>query len=231
MTLLIPFVNLINCFQSLVVKICFSWCGCPMCQKCRASHRTTQCSATLSNDGSHTSIILPQGAQLFELRLHRRRLFENHAREHGVDWLKRYQDRLGWPRFNSLYLITRFYKTCLWSIASFSMQTTANTNPEFVLCILVEVDERIIREDSVWSPPISSNRNKLGCLTCFLLPLGFLSPWGSKATESETPNSDIIVNHVPHMSGASFSLLWLNVGWHIHFARFLICRRVSIGTF
>ncbi|KAI9458748.1 hypothetical protein HD554DRAFT_1701964 [Boletus coccyginus] len=115
-----------------------------------ATRKTTQYGATLSGDGAH--IILPQGAQLFELGHHDRRLFENHAREHGADWLEHFKDRLGWPRSNSLYLLTGFYKTCSWSIASFSMQTAANTNPVGVHCTLVEVDERLIRDDSVWQP-------------------------------------------------------------------------------
>lgn len=115
-----------------------------------ASRRTTQYSATLSDDGAH--IILPQGAQAFELGLHHRRLFENYAREHGADWLERFRDRLGWPRSNSLYLLTGFHKTCSWSIASFGMQTAANTNPVGVYCTLAEVDERLVREESVWHP-------------------------------------------------------------------------------
>ena len=97
---------------------------------CTASCKTTQYGATLSNDGAH--IILPQGAQFSELGFQQRRLFENHAREHGSDWLERFRDRLGWPRSNSLYLLTGFYKTCSWSIASFGMQTAANTNPVHV---------------------------------------------------------------------------------------------------
>ena len=115
-----------------------------------ASRRTTQYDATLSDDGAH--IILPQGAQLYELGLHHRQLFENYAREHGAEWLERFRDRLGPPRSNSIYLLTGFYKTCSWSIASFSMRTAANTDPVGVYCTLVEVDERTIREASVWQP-------------------------------------------------------------------------------
>jgi hypothetical protein len=117
---------------------------------CTASYRTTQYGATLSNDGAH--IILPQGAQFSELGLQQRRLFENHARKHGSDWLECFRDRLGRPRSDSLYLLTGFYKTCSWSIASFGMQTAANTDPVGVHCILKEVDERVIRDDSVWQP-------------------------------------------------------------------------------
>ncbi|KAF8554296.1 hypothetical protein OG21DRAFT_1104379 [Imleria badia] len=123
------------------------------------SRRTTHYSATLSNDGAH--IILPQGAQSFELGLQHRRLFENHAREHGADWLERFRDQLGSPRSNSLYLLTGFYKTCSWSIASFGMKTAANTDPVGVHCTLAEVDERIIRDDSFWRPA-GRFRQKIG---------------------------------------------------------------------
>lgn len=115
-----------------------------------ASRRTTQYSATLSNDGAH--VILPQGAQYFELQSQHRKIFESHAREHGEEWLELFKDQLGWPRSNSLHLLTGFYKTCSWSIASFGMQTAANTDPVYVHSTLVEVDERTIREDSVWHP-------------------------------------------------------------------------------
>jgi len=115
-----------------------------------ASCKTTQYGATLCDDGAH--IILPQGAQLFELGHQYRRLFENYARDRGAEWLERFQDRLGWPRSNSLHLLTGFYKTCSWSIASFGMQTAANIHPVAVHCTLREVDERIIRDDSTWQP-------------------------------------------------------------------------------
>lgn len=89
---------------------------------------------------------------MFELRSQHRKLFESHAREHGAEWLERFKDQLGWPRSNSLYLLTGFYKTCTWSIASFGLQTAANTNPVYVHCTLLEVDERTIRDESVWHP-------------------------------------------------------------------------------
>jgi len=115
-----------------------------------ASRKTTQYSTTLSNDGAH--IILPQGAQLFELPSQQRKQFESYAREHGAEWIERFKDQLGWPRSNSLYLLTGFYKTCSWSIASFGMQTAANTDPVYVYCSLVEIDERTIRQECVWHP-------------------------------------------------------------------------------
>ncbi|KAF8547789.1 hypothetical protein OG21DRAFT_1526924 [Imleria badia] len=107
-------------------------------------------SATLSVDGAH--IILPQGAQLFELPSQHKKLFESHAREHGAEWLELFKDQLGWPRSNSLYLLTGFYKTCSWSLASFGMQRAADTDPVYVYCTLVEIDERTIRQESVWHP-------------------------------------------------------------------------------
>ncbi|KAI9567826.1 hypothetical protein HD554DRAFT_2172886 [Boletus coccyginus] len=114
------------------------------------SRKTTQYSSTLSNDGAH--IILPQGAQSFELPFQQRKIFESYAREHGAEWIERSKDQLGWPRSNSLYLLTGFYKTCSWSIASFGMETAANTDPVYVYCSLVELDERTIRQESVWHP-------------------------------------------------------------------------------
>ena len=123
----------------------------PTATNCAAiSRRTTQYGATLFDDGAH--IILPQGAHSFDLGLHHRQLFENHAREHGAEWLECFRDRLGWPRSSSFHLLTGLYKTCSWSIASFGMQTAANTDPVRVHCTLVEVDERTIREASVWQP-------------------------------------------------------------------------------
>ena len=124
-----------------------------------ASRRTTHYSATLSTDGTH--IILPQGAQSFELELRHRRQFERHAREHGADWLERFRDDLGSPRSDSLYLLTGFYKTCSWSIASFGMKTAANADPVGVYCTLAEVDERIIRDTSFWRPA-GRFRHKIG---------------------------------------------------------------------
>lgn len=119
----------------------------------RASSKITQYGATLSNDGTH--IILPQGAQLFELGLEHRRLFEIYARDHGSEWLERFQDRLGPPRSHSLYLLTGLYKTCSWSIASFGMKGAASTDPVRIHCTLKEVDERVILVGSgasVWRP-------------------------------------------------------------------------------
>ena len=139
-----------TCWTSVVPRMSASFHNRATAANCAVSRRTTQYGATLSDDGAH--IILPQGAQSFELGLHHRQLFENHAREHGAEWIERFRDRLGWPRSNSIYLLTGLYKTCSWSIASFGMQTAANTDPVRVHCTLVEVDERTIREASVWQP-------------------------------------------------------------------------------
>ena len=207
------------------------------------SRRTTHYSATLSNDGAH--IILPQGAQSFELELQLRRSFEKCAREHGADWLERFGDRLGWPRSNSLYLLTGFHKTCSWSIASFSMQTAANTNPVGVYCTVMEVDERVLREDSVWQPagrfkrkigpppdrqgqnnqtifirgftitPNLSRRGKsdqrqtgflgmLSDITQFLSTL--LGDSITNTTETETPESNVVIQHVPQTSQVYFAM-------------------------
>ena len=207
------------------------------------SRRTTHYSATLSNDGAH--IILPQGAQSFELELQLRRSFEKCAREHGADWLERFGDRLGWPRSNSLYLLTGFHKTCSWSIASFNMQTAANTNPVGVYCTVMEVDERVLREDSVWQPagrfkrkigpppdrqgqnnqtifirgftitPNLSRRGKseqrqvglLDMLSAATRLLSTLAGDSTNTTETETPESNVVIQHVPQTSQVYFAVL------------------------
>ncbi|KAG8217022.1 hypothetical protein J3R82DRAFT_7338 [Butyriboletus roseoflavus] len=206
---------------------------------CATSRRTTEYSATLSDDGSH--IILPQGAQLFQLGLHHRRLFEDYAREHGADWLERFRDRLGWPRSNSIYLLTGYYKTCSWSIASFSMHMAANTDPVRTHCKLVEVDELTIREASVWQPTgrfqrkigpppnrqgrhnqtvfiravtvtpnlfeqVPSGQREAGLLDkIFSFPLSLNSPAGdsNQETATETPKSNVKIEHVPNITQAS----------------------------
>ena len=209
---------------------------------CAASRRTTQYGATLSDDGAH--IILPQGAQSFELGLHHRQLFEDYAREHGADWLERFKNRLGWSRSNSIYLLTGLYKTCSWSIASFGMQTAANTDPVRVHCTLVEVDERTIREASVWQPagrfkrkiappPDRQGQNNqtifiraititpnlfeqepseqreaglIGTLFSFTRSLNPRAGDSNRATSTETPKSNVIIQHVPHISQVVFIL-------------------------
>ena len=206
-----------------------------------ASRRTTQYSATLSHDGAH--IILPQEAQSFELGLEHRQLFEDYAKEYGADWLERFRRQLGWPRSNSLYLLTGFYKTCSWSIASFSMRTAANTNPVHVHCTLKEVDDRVIRDDSVWQPagrfkrkigpaPDRQGRNNqsvfirgftitckppemerserqaglLGVISTTTRFLSTLVGASAAPTAAETPESDVMVQHVPQISQV-FSVL------------------------
>lgn len=114
------------------------------------SRRTTAYGSTLTDDGAH--IIVPQGAQCYEVRHSHKALFENYAREHGAEWIERFQDRLGRPRSTSLYLLTGFYRTCSWSLASFSMRNAANTHPVHVHCTLAEVDEQLIQVDSTWQP-------------------------------------------------------------------------------
>ncbi|KAG8217001.1 hypothetical protein J3R82DRAFT_7315 [Butyriboletus roseoflavus] len=203
------------------------------------SRRTTEYGATLSDDGAH--IILPQGAQSFELGLRHRQLFENYAREHGADWLERFRDRLGWPRSNSIYLLTGYYKTCSWSIASFGMRTAANTDPVRVHCTLVEVDERTIRDASVWQPagrfkrkigppPDRQGQNNqtifirgitvtpslseqepsehregglLGRILSLSRSLNPLAGDSNRETATETPKSNVIIQHVPQISQAS----------------------------
>lgn len=105
--------------------------------------------AVLSDDGAY--IIVLQGAQCCEWDPHKG-LFESYAREHGAEWIERFRDRLGQSRSTSLYLLTGFHRICWWSLASFSMQNTANTHPVGVHCTLIEVDEVLIQVDSVWNP-------------------------------------------------------------------------------
>ena len=232
-----------TCWMLLVSRMPASPHNRPTATDCAAtSRRTTQYGATLSNDGAH--IILPQGAQSFELGLHHRQLFENYAREHGAEWIERFRDRLGWPRSNSIYLLTGFYKTCSWSIASFGMQTAANTDPVRVHCTLVEVDERTIREASVWQPsgrfkykigppPDRQGQNNqtifiraitvtpnisqqgsseqreaglLGRLFSLTRSLSSLGGDSNSATTTETPKSNVIIQHVPHISQVIFIL-------------------------
>ncbi|KAG8216998.1 hypothetical protein J3R82DRAFT_7311 [Butyriboletus roseoflavus] len=206
------------------------------------SRRTTEYGATLSDDGAH--IILPQGAQSFELGLRHRQLFENYAREHGADWLERFRDRLGWPRSNSIYLLTGYYKTCSWSIASFGMRTAANTDPVRVHCTLVEVDERTIRDASVWQPagrfkrkigppPDRQGQNNqtifirgitvtpslseqepseqregglLGRILSLSRSLNPLAGDSNRETATETPKSDVKIEHVPNLTQVNFIL-------------------------
>ena len=228
--------------MSLVSRMPASFHNCPTPADCADSRRTTQYGATLFDDGAH--IILPQGAQSFELGLHHRQLFENYASEHGVEWLERFRDRLGWPRSNSIYLLTGFYKTCSWSIASFGMQNVANTDPVRVHCTLVEVDERTIREASVWQPAgrfkrkigpppdrqgpnnqtifiraitVTPNLSQqesseqreaglLGRLFSLTRSLNSLAGDSDKEPAAETPQSNVIIQHVPHISQVSFIL-------------------------
>ena len=159
-------------------------------------------------------------------------------RKHGSDWLTRFRDRLGWPRSNSLYLLTGFYKTCSWSIASFGMQTAANTDPVHVHCILKEVDKRVIRDESVWQPsgrfkrkigpaPDRQGKNnqtifiqgititpnlsevserQVGLLRILSAPTQFLSTLvgsSTTTTATETPKSNVIIQHIPQVSQVS----------------------------
>ena len=94
------------------------------------SRRITYYSSMLSDDGAH--IIVLQGAQCCEA-----------GREHGAEWIERFRGRLGQSRSTSLYLLTGFHRTFSWSLASFSMQNTANTHPVGVHCTLIEVDEAL----------------------------------------------------------------------------------------
>lgn len=169
---------------------------------CTGSRKTTHYGATLSNDGTH--IILPQGAQSFELGFQHRRLFENHAREHGAEWLERFQDRLGSPRSDSIYLLTGFYKTCSWAIASFGTQEAANTDPVYVQCTLAEVDERIIRDESVWQPAGRFSRkigpapDRQGQINQSVFIQGFIiTPNPSKSRENETQTGFLRTPFVP----------------------------------
>lgn len=236
---------------------------------CRASRRTTQYTATLSNDGAH--IVLPQGAELFELGLHHRKLFEKYARERGAGWLERYKDQLGWPCSDSLYLLTGFYKTCSWCIASFSMQTAANTNPEHVSCVSLEVDELLIQEDSVWQPagrfkskvgPALDRQGRnnqtvfiraititpnifergqseqqqaglLGMLSASARYLNTMMGGSNRAAETETPKSDVIIQHLPNISqvGSVSLLKFEHTLTHLPITRLLIHRRLSIGFY
>ncbi|KAN0084118.1 hypothetical protein V8E55_007622 [Tylopilus felleus] len=220
------------------------------------TRRTTQYTATLSNDGAH--IVLPQGAELFELGLHHRKLFEKYARERGAGWLERYKDQLGWPCSDSLYLLTGFYKTCSWCIASFSMQTAANTNPEHVSCVSLEVDELLIQEDSVWQPagrfkskvgPALDRQGRnnqtvfiraititpnifergqseqqqaglLGMLSASARYLNTMMGGSNRAAETETPKSDVIIQHLPNISQASHPSEIVN--------RFLLTKEPSV---
>ena len=232
-----------RCWTSLVSRMPVSSHHRAPAADSAASRRTTQYGATLSDDGAH--IILPQGAQLFELGLHHKQLFENYAREHGAEWLERFRDRLGWPRSNSIYLLTGFYKTCSWSIASFGMQTAANTDPVRVHCTLVEVDERTMPGGtSVWQPAgrlkckigpppdrqglnnqtifiraitVTPNLSEqepgeqreaglLGTLFSLTRSLSSLTGDSNLETATETPKSNVIIQHVPQISQANFFL-------------------------
>ena len=85
-----------------------------------------------------------------ELGHHHLLEFDAHAKKYGPDWLKQFSSRLGGRRSNSLYLLTGFYKTCSWSIASFGTQMNADSVD--VDCTLVEEGNRIVWDDSFWHP-------------------------------------------------------------------------------
>ena len=96
---------------------------------------------------------------MFQLGHHHLLEFDAHAKKYGPDWLEQFGSRLGGRRSNSLYLLTGFYKTCSWSIASFGTQTDADSVDVF--CKLVEEGNRIIRDESVWRPAGRFNK-KIG---------------------------------------------------------------------
>jgi len=69
-------------------------------------------------------LILPEGAQRHDLRNHH--LFLEAATQHGADWYRFAEERVGQIIANdSLYLITGLYKTTSWSLAAF--EKTAGT--------------------------------------------------------------------------------------------------------
>ncbi|KAI9456083.1 hypothetical protein HD554DRAFT_220011 [Boletus coccyginus] len=69
-------------------------------------------------------LILPEGAERHDLRNHH--LFLEAATQHGTDWYRFAEERVGQIIANdSLYLITGLYKTTSWSLAAF--EKTAGT--------------------------------------------------------------------------------------------------------
>ncbi|KAF8546710.1 hypothetical protein OG21DRAFT_1048772 [Imleria badia] len=113
------------------------------------------------------------------------------------------------------------------------MQTAANTNPVCVHCTTVEVDERIIREDSVWQPAgrfkrkigPASHRQGRNNQSVFIRGIT-ITPNVSEQGKNEqqqpellgmfaactrflnsimgrSPKSDVIITHVPHISQVS----------------------------
>lgn len=96
---------------------------------------------------------------MFQLGRHHLLEFDAHAKKYGPDWLKQCSSRLEEHQSNSLYLLTGFYKTCSWSIASFGTQMAADSVN--VLCSLVEEGNRIIWDTSFWDPAGRFN-NKIG---------------------------------------------------------------------